>query len=77
MSNSASWGITRTWIGSEEPATRVINMNQLGRALEDSDRPVKVLFVYNNNAAVTSPDQRRSCAGSSATICLPSSSSRS
>ena len=32
-----------------------INMNQLGRALEDSDPPVKVLFVYNNNAAVTSP----------------------
>jgi anaerobic selenocysteine-containing dehydrogenase len=59
MSNSASWAITRTWIGSKEPATRVINMNQLGRALEDSDRPVKVLFVYNNNAAVTSPDQRR------------------
>ena len=59
MSNSASWGITRTWIGSEEPATRVINMNRLGRALEDSDRPVKVLFIYNNNAAVTSPDQRR------------------
>jgi anaerobic selenocysteine-containing dehydrogenase len=59
MSNSASWGITRTWIGSEEPSTRVINMNQLGRALENSEQPVKVLFVYNNNAVATSPDQRR------------------
>jgi anaerobic selenocysteine-containing dehydrogenase len=59
MSNSASWGINRTWIGSDEPPTRVINMNQLGRALEESDPPVNVLFVYNNNAAVTTPNQRR------------------
>ncbi|NOT27306.1 MAG: molybdopterin-dependent oxidoreductase [Acidobacteria bacterium] len=59
MSNSASWGITRTWIGSDEPDTRIVNMNQLGRALETSDPPIKVLFVYNNNAAATSPDQRR------------------
>ena len=59
ISNSATWGITKTWIGSDEPATRVINMNQLGRALERDDPPVKVLFVYNSNAAVTSPDQRR------------------
>jgi anaerobic selenocysteine-containing dehydrogenase len=60
MSNSASWGITRPWIAAEEPATREVNMNRLGRTLlEASDPPVKVLFVYNNNAAVTSPDQRR------------------
>ena len=60
MSNSASWGITRTWIGAPEASTRVVNMNQLGRALlEPTDPPVNVLFVYNSNAAVTSPDQRR------------------
>ena len=60
MSNSASWGINRTWIGAAEPATRIVNMNHLGRALlEYRDPPVKVLFVYNSNAAVTSPDQRR------------------
>lgn len=60
MSNSASWGINRTWIGSAEPATRLVNMNHLGRALlEYADPPVKVLFVYNNNAAVTTPDQGR------------------
>jgi anaerobic selenocysteine-containing dehydrogenase len=60
MSNTAAWGIERTWIGADEPQTRRINMNQLGRALtEYSDPPVNVLFVYNSNAAVTSPDQRR------------------
>jgi anaerobic selenocysteine-containing dehydrogenase len=60
MSNSASWGITRTWIGAPEPSTRLVNMNHLGRALtEYADPPVKALFVYNSNAAVTSPDQRR------------------
>ncbi len=59
MSNTAAWGIERTWIGAQEPATRLINMNQLGRALTEIDPPVRVLFVYNSNAAVTSPDQRR------------------
>jgi anaerobic selenocysteine-containing dehydrogenase len=60
MSNSASWGIARTWIGADEPATRVVNMNHLGRALlEFDDPPVQVLFVYNSNAAVTSPAQRK------------------
>ena len=59
MSNSATWGIERTWIGSQEPPTRLVNMNQLGRVLETADPPVKVLFVYNNNAAATTPDQHR------------------
>ena len=60
MSNSASWGISNTWIGAPEPATRVVNMNHLGRALlEYTDPPVKVLFVYDSNAAVTTPDQAR------------------
>ena len=60
MSNSASWGITNTWAGAREPSTRVINMNQLGRALlEQRDPPINVLFVYNSNPAVTTPDQAR------------------
>jgi len=60
MSNSASWGIDRTWIGADEPHTRLVNMNHLGRALtEYSDPPVDVLFVYNCNPAATVPDQRR------------------
>ena len=60
MSNTAAWGIERTWIGAPEPATRIINMNRLGRALtEPEGTPIRVLFVYNSNAAVTSPDQGR------------------
>ncbi len=60
MSNSASWGITPTWIGADEPDTRVVNMNHLGRALlEYTDPPVQLLFVYNCNPAATVPDQRR------------------
>ena len=61
MSNSASWSIDRSaWIPAREASTRVVNMNHLGRALlEYEDPPVKVLFVYNSNAAVTTPDQRR------------------
>jgi anaerobic selenocysteine-containing dehydrogenase len=64
MSSSSAWGITRSWIRAEEPATRSVNMNHLGRALTEYDTPpVKALFVYNSNAAVTSPDQRRILAG--------------
>jgi len=59
MSNSASWGITNTWTGAVEPRTRIVNMNQLGRALLDAAPPIKALFVYNSNPAVTTPDQRR------------------
>jgi anaerobic selenocysteine-containing dehydrogenase len=60
MSNSASWDIDRTWIDAEEPDTRLVNMNQLGRALtEYTDPAVDVLFVYNCNPAATVPDQGR------------------
>ena len=59
MSNSASWGITNTWMGAAEPPTRTINMNQLGRVLLEGHPPIKALFVYNSNPAVTTPDQRR------------------
>jgi len=60
MSNSASWNIDRTWIGASEPDTRVVNMNHLGRALNEyTDPRINVLFVYNCNPAVTVPDQRR------------------
>ena len=60
MSNSSAWNIERTWIRDQEPPTRLVNMNQLGRALtEYSDPPIKALFVYNSNAAVTSPHQTK------------------
>jgi anaerobic selenocysteine-containing dehydrogenase len=64
MSNSASWGINRTWLHDAEPQTRVVNMNRVGRELlEPSGTPVQGLFVYNCNPAVTLPDQRRVLAG--------------
>jgi anaerobic selenocysteine-containing dehydrogenase len=60
MSNSASWAITKTWIRADDTSARIVNMNQLGRALTElTDPPVKALFVYNSNAAVTTPDQAR------------------
>ncbi len=60
MSNSSSWGINRSWVTEDEPSTRLVNMNHLGRALTEYETPpVKMLFVYNCNPAVTVPDQMR------------------
>jgi anaerobic selenocysteine-containing dehydrogenase len=62
MSNSASLGIkAAAWMDdTPEPATRLVNMNHLGRALLDySDPPVQMLFVYNCNPLATMPDQNR------------------
>lgn len=59
MSNSSAWGINKTWIRADEPPTRIVNMNHLGQALTAfTDPPINALFVYNSNAAVTSPNQR-------------------
>jgi len=60
MSNSASWNIDRTWLADEEPPTRAINMNKVGRILtEPEGLPINVLFVYNCNPVAILPDQRR------------------
>jgi len=60
MSNSASWNIERTWLTDQEPPTRAINMNKVGRILtEPEGLPVNVLFVYNCNPVAILPDQRR------------------
>jgi anaerobic selenocysteine-containing dehydrogenase len=60
MSNSASWDIERNWLGDQEPPTRAINMNKIGRILtEPEGAPVNVLFVYNCNPVAILPDQRR------------------
>jgi anaerobic selenocysteine-containing dehydrogenase len=60
MSNSASWNIERTWLSDQEPPTRAINMNKVGRILtEPEGAPVNVLFVYNCNPVAILPDQRR------------------
>ena len=66
MSNSSSWGIkAASWMNdTPEPATRLVNMNHLGRALlEYTDPPVQMLFVYNCNPLATMPDQNRVLAG--------------
>jgi anaerobic selenocysteine-containing dehydrogenase len=58
MSNSSAWSIDRTWIGEDEPETRLVNMNHLGRMLtEEVIPPIKVLFVYNCNPVATVPNQ--------------------
>ncbi len=48
-------------------AARMINMNELGQALNESGDveapPVKALFVYNCNAAAVAPDSGRVLAG--------------
>ena len=61
MSNSGAWTVDKqAVVAAAEPSTRVVNMNQLGRALtEYNDPPVQMLFVYNCNPAVTMPDQNR------------------
>ncbi|MFB3853081.1 MAG: molybdopterin-dependent oxidoreductase [Vicinamibacterales bacterium] len=60
LSNSSAWKLEPTWIGEEEPPTRAINMNHLGRELQErADPPIKLLFVYNCNPLVTMPDQNR------------------
>jgi anaerobic selenocysteine-containing dehydrogenase len=61
MSNSMAFGLkSAQWIDTPEPATRLVNMNHLGRALlEYSDPPIKMLFVYNCNPLATAPDQNR------------------
>lgn len=59
MSNSGAYQYSAAnWIPVGEPATRIVNMNRVGRVLTD-DASVQVLFVYNANPAVTLPDQAR------------------
>ena len=60
MSNSTAWDIERTWLSDQEPATRAINMNKVGRILtEPEGSPINLLFVYNCNPVAILPDQRR------------------
>ena len=60
MSNSASWDIDRTWLTDQEPPTRAINMNKVGRILtEPEGSPINLLFVYNCNPVAILPDQKR------------------
>ncbi len=61
LSNSAAWGLdgeARTRTAAR--ATRLVNMNRLGRTLlEPLSPPVSVLFVYNANPVATLPEQNQ------------------
>jgi anaerobic selenocysteine-containing dehydrogenase len=59
MSNSGAWKLRPDdWIGAQAPATRTVNMNQLGAALTGLRNPgIELLFVYNANPVATIPDQ--------------------
>jgi anaerobic selenocysteine-containing dehydrogenase len=61
LSNSAAWGVgSDRWLDTPEPQTRIVNMNQLGRALLELDGPpLQLIFVYNANPVATFPDQNR------------------
>lgn len=44
--------------------TRIVNMNQLGRALTElGDSPIMSLYVYHSNPAAIAPDQNKVLAG--------------
>ncbi len=59
MSNSGAAKLDRAKIlGAPAWTTRVVNMTQLGAALNGAFAPpIRGLFVYNSNPAVTVPDQ--------------------
>jgi anaerobic selenocysteine-containing dehydrogenase len=61
MSNQSAYGVDGDLLATlPEPSTRIINMNRLGRALlDESDPPIRALFVYNANPVSTIPDQNR------------------
>lgn len=61
MSNSGAFGLDSSRAAhAAPPATRTVNMNRLGEALEpDFDPRVRVLFVYNCNPLATMPNQER------------------
>ncbi|MDQ0219098.1 molybdopterin oxidoreductase family protein [Peribacillus cavernae] len=40
-------------------ATRSINMNAIGKALLETEDPIRSLFVYNSNPAVVAPDANK------------------
>lgn len=64
LSNSGAFGLDAGRAAdAEQPPTREVNMNRLGRVLLEGRPPVHVLFVYNCNPVATMPDQERVIAG--------------
>jgi anaerobic selenocysteine-containing dehydrogenase len=65
MSQGRAYGLSAaSVIAAEEPASRLVNMCQLGEALLESRDPrIEILFVYNANPASTAPAQAKVLAG--------------
>ena len=63
MSNSGAWDLKKAgFVDGDAP--REIPMSQVGRALTEWDEPaVDMVFIYNSNPVITSPDQGRIMAG--------------
>jgi len=71
MSNGGAWSLDKAKaIAAEEPATRLVNMNRVGRALTEPEAPefatsagatvpVSLVLSYNANPLATFPDQER------------------
>ncbi len=60
MSNSPAWDLDPGLAACEaEPATRIINMNQVGQALLSAEPAVRLVFVYNANPVATLPAQTK------------------
>ena len=78
MSNSAAWNISRPWLGPE-PTTRIVNMNKLGRALQELQRPTDQGTVRLQLQSGRDAARPATCAATGwlARICLPWSSIRS
>lgn len=59
LSNSGAFSVdTSRVIDEPDWNTRVVNMSRLGAVLNEmTNPPVKALFIYNCNPAVTAPDQ--------------------
>ena len=62
ISTSGGFGLnTARYAGAHlaRPGVRRINQNRLASALEETENPVKALFIFNSNPAAVAPDSSR------------------
>lgn len=66
LSTSGAFALNKSrFMGSHllKPHRRHVNQNQLGRALADTDAPIKGLFIFNTNPVTVAPDSSAVRAG--------------
>ena len=59
LSTSGAFGLNDYRVAGKhllKPNRRVVNQNQFGRALADTESPISTLFVFNSNPAAVAPD---------------------